>query len=96
MSSSSCEPFVLPSDLKKFIGSEHSRSVLCIHVNCQSARNKMAEFDMMFSSLNLEFHFIMLSETWYHKSTPAWCPLNYDCFSRSRSVSRGGGVSMLV
>lgn len=84
------------SDLHDNTSSQNGGLIRCIHINCQSVKNKKDELDIFFSSLNLRFHFIMLSETWYSDCTVPWCPAKYECFARSRMNSRGGGVSLIV
>lgn len=92
----SCADWVFPSNFLNFVGNEHAKATRCFHVNCQSARNKTEELDLLFASLDFKFDFIMLSETWYDDYSVPWRLPNYRCFSRSRTASRGGGVSLLA
>lgn len=103
MSQPACHQFTMssadwvsPTEFLNYIGSEHNLSTKCFHLNCQSVRSKHNELDVFFSSLNFQFDFIMLSETWYNRGSLVWHLPDYQCFNQCRTTSRGGGVSLLV
>lgn len=79
MSQPACHQFTMssadwvsPTEFLNYIGSEHSLSTKCFHLNCQSVRSKHNELDVFFSSLNFQFDFIILSETWYNRGSLVW------------------------
>lgn len=92
----SCADWVSPVAFQSFVGSEHKKAIKCIHINCQSAKNKTDELDSFFSSITLKFDFNMLSETWYDQVSTPWVLPGYLCFTKSISASRGGGVALLA
>lgn len=91
-----CAGWVDPFKYSTHVGPEHKNATRCIHLNCQSAKNKFDVLDSFFGSFDFQYDFIMLSETWYDACTIPWKLPSYNCFTESRTASRGGGVSLLV
>lgn len=65
-------------------------------LNCQSARNKYASLNSLFSELHFRFDIIMLTETWYTNDDNPFSMPGYNVFCVNRTHSRGGGVCLLV
>ena len=80
--------------LKQFIIEEPGLNVIC--ANIRSARKNFDEFLATLNIINVNFHIIILCETWL-KCEADWTPvIGYSAFHSVRPDRRGGGVTVLV
>ena len=82
------------STLKHFIESESGLNILC--VNIRSVRKNFDDLLASLISFDVNFHVIVLCETWLQNETE-WCPVSgYSAFHSIRQDKKGGGVTVLV
>lgn len=67
----------------------------CFHLNVQSAVNKSATLEQLFSELDM-IDVFMLTESWYTCSEQVIQLPNYNSHFLNRTVGAGGGVCVLV
>ena len=83
---------------KKMYTSEPSEKLFSIcHLNIRSLQSNLNDFDMYLKSLNFEFSFIGVTETWLHDGN---CDLyelsSYVIVERHRHTRKGGGVGIFI
>ena len=83
---------------KKMYTSEPSEKLFSIcHLNIRSLQSNLNDFDMYLKSLNFEFSFIGVTETWLHDGN---CDLyelsSYVFVERHRHTRKGGGVGIFI
>ena len=85
-----------PNDVNTHIFSTNNFFVL--HVNAQSLQNKMSQFELFLSEINVEFSSIVVSETWFQRDSflGNFTIAGYNLFSASRDSGNGGGVAVYV
>lgn len=87
---------LFPSELVTCIEDTHTASLKLFHLNVRSAKNKIAELEILFSQFGFPFDVVMLSETWYDNEIGVFTLPQYRNFYVNRSTCRGGGVCMLI
>ena len=66
------------------------------HLNLRSANKNLDELVLYLHSLNVEFHVLVLTETWF-RGPGDWLDIpGYTAYHAMRADRRGGGVSILV
>ena len=85
-----------PRCTKTHIFTQNHFSVL--HINAQSLQNKMSQFELLLSEIDLEFSCIVISETWFNRDSllGTFAIEGYNLFSASRISGNGGGVAVYV
>ena len=86
----------LAPSTKTHIFTQNHFSVL--HINAQSLQNKMSQFELLISKIDLEFSCIVISETWFNRDSllGTFAIEGYNLFSASRISGNGGGVAVYV
>lgn len=67
-----------------------------LHCNAQSAVNKHDILTALLSSFNVDFHVIMITETWYVSDMDVLHLPGFNTFFLNRKHRRGGGIAQLV
>lgn len=84
-----------PSEIKQL--SYAKKSVMTFfHQNVRSLVNKDDEMTSMLESFGLKLTAIMLTETWYQRTSSTFRPPGYHCYFKNRETKRGGGVALLI
>jgi hypothetical protein len=75
---------------------DHSKSLKVIHLNIRSTNKNFDEFYAFLSSTGVQFHVIVLTETWLN-SPDEWVDVpGFVAYHSVRSDRVGGGVTILV
>ena len=81
--------FIAPQELKFHV--DHGRSLKCLHVNAQSARNKAPDIELLLDQFGFLFDIVMLTETWYSDEDNVLRLPAYNTHFLNRTSRRGGG-----
>lgn len=87
---------LLPRELKDYLGTRYATSLKCFHLNTRFARNKAADLELLFDTLDVSFDVVLFSETWYKHESDAFKLPEYNSHCLNRPSQRGGGVPMLI
>ena len=96
--STSCDYYLEDSFNEKFGNKGNlDDSLTFFHQNIKSLPKHQNELELCLDSLNCNFSFIGLTETWLDESKEALHDIvNYTCLHRLRHIREGGGVSIAV
>lgn len=83
-------------DKHKWFSFPAGKGVSCLHMNVQSACNKLGELETFFDDINDLCDVIMLCETWHSNNVNILRLQQKQTFCLNRTTRRGGGVSLLV
>ena len=76
--------------------SNNSDSLRVFHLNIRSVCKNMDELTLFLCSLKVEFHIIVLTETWLCDQSEFLDVAGYTAYHTVRTDRRGGGVTVLV